>query len=110
MVIALQVAGATHAWQIFRAARNMPATTSSFTALALARGIEHGTPRLDAGTGYCWCPRGDQWPALAGISMLCRSAERTMMASGCPISKPSYVARQAVQAAYRDIVQGENLV
>jgi hypothetical protein len=68
----------------------MPPRTSSFTALAFAPGaLNTGTPRrLMTSTGMLFTPAPARPMALtlAGISALCMSAERTMTASGWPIS------------------------
>ena len=70
---------------MLRADRSMPASTSSFTALAFAPGaLNTGTPRFDiAAIGMLLVPA----PARAiastesGMSMACMSAERTSTAS-----------------------------
>ena len=71
----------------------MPASTSSFTALALAPGaLNTGTPRaLIASTGMLLVPAPARPMAftLAGISMPCMSAERTSIASGSATSLPT---------------------
>src|SRR5437868_4758565 len=65
---------------------SMPASTSSFTAFAFAPGaLNTGTPRLEsAGTGMLLTPAPARPTALSDgpNSNLCRSAERTRMASG----------------------------
>ena len=69
-----------------RAAISMPASTSSFTALAFAPGaLNTGTPRaLMAATGMLLVPAPARPIArtVAGMSMPCMSAERTSTASG----------------------------
>src|SRR5712691_1651732 len=69
-----------------RAARSMPARTSSFTALAFAPGaLNTGTPRFDSvPTGMLFTPAPARPTALreGPNSCLCRSAERTRMACG----------------------------
>src|SRR6185295_5707902 len=74
------------AWVMLRAARNMPASTSSFTALALAPGaLNTGMPFFDrASTGMLLVPAPARPTArrLSGSASLCMSAERTRMASG----------------------------
>jgi hypothetical protein len=73
-----------------RAAISMPASTSSFTALALAPGaMNTGTPRaLIALTGMLFVPAPARAMArtLGGTAMACMSAERTRIASGCASS------------------------
>jgi hypothetical protein len=73
-----------------RAAINMLASTSSFTAFAFAPGaLKTGTPRaLIAATGMLLVPAPARPIArtLAGISIACISAERTSTASGSFIS------------------------
>jgi hypothetical protein len=75
-----------HAGIRLRAAMSMPASTSSFTALALAPGaLNTGTPRsLIALTGMLLVPAPARPMALTdfGISILCMSADRTSTASG----------------------------
>ena len=75
-----------------RAAISMPASTSSFTALALAPGaLKTGTPRaLMALTGMLLVPAPARAIAftLAGMSIACMSAERTSTASGSGMSLP----------------------
>src|SRR5712671_515353 len=69
-----------------RAAISIPASTSSFTAFALAPGaLKTGTPRLEsAGTGMLLTPAPARPTALSDApnSNLCRSAERTRIAVG----------------------------
>src|SRR5207302_4996712 len=69
-----------------RAARSMPASTSSFTALAFAPGaLNTGTPRLDSVlTGMLFTPAPARPTASreGPNSCRCRSAERTRMACG----------------------------
>src|SRR5687767_3441578 len=69
-----------------RAAISMPASTSSFTALALAPGaLNTGTPRLEsAATGMLFTPAPARPTARSEgpNSCLCRSCERTRMACG----------------------------
>src|ERR1700694_54871 len=69
-----------------RAASSMPASTSSFTALAFAPGaLNTGTPRLDsAATGMLFTPAPARPTAFSEgpNSCLCRSAERTRIACG----------------------------
>jgi hypothetical protein len=65
---------------------NMAARTSSLTAFALAPGaLKTGTPRLDsAATGMLLVPAPARATALtlAGMSMVCMSADRSRIASG----------------------------
>src|SRR5687767_725691 len=69
-----------------RAAMSMPASTSSFTALALAPGaLNTGMPRLEsAATGMLLTPAPARPTARSDApnSNLCRSCERTRMAHG----------------------------
>src|SRR3989304_517999 len=62
----------SHAWQILRQARSMPASTSSFTALAFAPGaLNTGMPRaLNRSTGILFTPAPARATALgvAGVS------------------------------------------
>jgi hypothetical protein len=71
---------------------NMPASTSSFTALALAPGaLNTGTPRaLMALTGMLLVPAPARPMActLGAMAMACMSAERTSTASGAAMSLP----------------------
>jgi hypothetical protein len=71
----------------------MPASTSSFTALAFAPGaLNTGTPRaLIASTGMLLVPAPARPMArtLAGISIECMSAERTSTATGCGTDLPT---------------------
>ena len=93
---------------MLRAARNRPASTSSFTALALAPGaLNTGMPRaaqlgdrdvVDARAGAA-----DGAHACRGSAMPCMSAERTRIASGRVEVGGDLVAlaRQALEAARR---------
>src|SRR5215211_5982047 len=75
---------------MLRAASNMPATTSSFTAFALAPGaLNTGTPRADiAATGMLLVPDPARPTASRDSEMprSCRSAERTRIACGSSTS------------------------
>src|SRR3954468_22112729 len=75
---------------MLRAARNMPASTSSFTALAFAPGaLNTGMPFLDStSTGMLLVPAPARPTARSdsGSCSLCMSAERTRIASGLLIS------------------------
>ncbi len=79
------------AWQMLRADRKSPASTSSFTAFAFAPGaLNTGTPRrlsLTTGTLFVPAPARATASTLAGMSIECMSAERSMIASGWPISE-----------------------
>ena len=83
-----------------------PASTSSFTALALAPGaLKTGMPRwLSFATGMLLVPAPARATAstLAGISIECTSAERTRIASGCADLRGDFVAvaRQSLEAAH----------
>ncbi len=100
---------------MLRAARNMPASTSSFTALALAPGaLNTGMPFFEsASTGMLLVPAPARPTArrMSGIATLCMSAERTRMASGLPISRGDFeaVARQALEALDADVVESLDL-
>ncbi len=78
---------------MLRAAISMPASTSSFTALAFAPGaLKTGTPRaLIAATGMLLVPAPARPMArtLVGMDMPCRSAERTRIAAGSATSLPT---------------------
>src|SRR6185436_7735488 len=73
-----------------RAAISMPASTSSFTALAFAPGaLNTGTPRLESATTGMLLVPAPARPSAASEgpnSYLCRSCERTRIASGSPAS------------------------
>ncbi len=75
---------------MFRAARNSPATTSSFTALALAPGVLNtGMPALEySATGMLLVPAPARATAFTdgSIGWLCRLAERSNSASGAATS------------------------
>src|SRR5688500_8658685 len=75
---------------MLRAASNMPATTSSLTAFALAPGaLNTGMPRSDIlaiGTLLVPDPARPIASSASGISMACKSAERTRMACGSTTS------------------------
>jgi hypothetical protein len=79
-----------HAGPMLRAASNMPASTSSFTAFAFAPGVLNtGMPRFaSAATGMLFVPAPARATAStdSGKGSLCMSAERTSTPSGRPMS------------------------
>jgi hypothetical protein len=71
----------------------MAATTSSFTALALAPGaLKTGTPRrVSSSTGMLFTPAPARATAftVAGMSAACRTCERSRIASGSANALPT---------------------
>ena len=93
-----------------REASSMPASTSSFTALALAPGVLNTAMPASANlsSGMLFTPAPARATALhfAGMSMTCISAERTRMASASStLSVSSYSsvsrARPSVEMLFR---------
>ena len=76
----------SHAGPMLRAASSSPASTSSFTALALAPGVlKTGMPRRliwSMGMLFTPAPARPMARTPGGIAKSCRSAERTRIASG----------------------------
>ena len=100
---------------MLRAARNMPAITSSFTALALAPGaLNTGMPRFEScATGMLFVPAPARATALTLVGHVhlvhVRRAHQDRVGVADLGGDLEAIARQALQPADGDVVEREDL-